>query len=199
VLGRVHDVFGSDSSDFPTSRSASFQPDLVHVFQKQFRQLSDTSTANARSFENVDDGGGSRCMIANVALYNRYARLIVHSFGLQRALDSRKADLPSAFAEVSHFTSTCALLKCSIKYQQSVSSKTLNRNSNQLASPADVQISSSPSLPLEQSHSSNAYNRNTPISNLIDNLSFHWRRKRPVSYQDQQLRLIIYRRCSIPA
>ena len=120
VLGRVHDVLGSDSSDFPTSRPASSQPDLVHVFQKQFRQLSETSIVNARSFENVDDGGGSRCMIANVALYNRYARLIVHSFGLQRALDSRKADLPSAFAEVSHFTSTCALLKCSIKYQQSV-------------------------------------------------------------------------------
>lgn len=40
-------------------------------------------------------------MTANVVLYNRYARLIVHSFGLQRASDSRKADLPSAFAEVS--------------------------------------------------------------------------------------------------
>lgn len=40
-------------------------------------------------------------MLANVSLYNRYARLIVHSFGLQRASDTRKADLPSAFAEVS--------------------------------------------------------------------------------------------------
>jgi hypothetical protein len=39
-------------------------------------------------------------MMANVALYNRYARLIVHSFGLQRASDSRKTDLPSAFVEV---------------------------------------------------------------------------------------------------
>lgn len=40
-------------------------------------------------------------MIAHVMLYNRYARLIVYSFGLQRATDYRKADLPSAFAEVS--------------------------------------------------------------------------------------------------
>ena len=103
MLGRVHDVFGSDSSDYPASRSVSSQfPDLVHVFQKQFHQLSESSMANARSFEDIDDGIGSRCMIANVVLYNRYARLIVHSFGLQRASDSSRTDLPSTFAEVSH-------------------------------------------------------------------------------------------------
>jgi hypothetical protein len=102
VLGRVHDVFGSDSSDFPTARSVSSQfPDLVHIFQKQFHQLCDSSLAIARKFDSVDNGRGSRFMTANVGLYNRYARLIVHSFGLQRASDSRRTDLPSAFAEVS--------------------------------------------------------------------------------------------------
>ena len=94
-------MFGYDSPDLSTTRSASSRLDLVHVFQKQFRQLSETSVANALVFHTVNDGSGSRCMIANVALYNRYARLIIHSFGLQRALESRKADTPSAFAEVS--------------------------------------------------------------------------------------------------
>lgn len=104
MLGKVHDVFGSDSSDLPAARSVSSQfPDLVHVFQKQFHQLCEQSIANARSFDIADiNGKGARFMLANVALYNRYARLIIHSFALQRASDSRRTDLPSAFAEVSY-------------------------------------------------------------------------------------------------
>jgi hypothetical protein len=87
-----------------TTRSVSSQfPDLVHVFQKQFHQLCESSLATARTFHEVDSGRGSRYMFANVALYNRYARLIVDSFGLQRASDSKKVDLPSAFAEVCIF------------------------------------------------------------------------------------------------
>lgn len=103
MLGKVHDVFGSDSSDFPAARSVSSQfPDLVHVFQKQFHQLREQSIANAKVFDLTDPNSKvNRFMIANASLYNRYARLVVHSFGLQRASDSKKTDLPSSFAEVS--------------------------------------------------------------------------------------------------
>jgi len=87
----------------------------------------------------------------------------------------------------------------SIKYQQSASSKNSNRISNQPALLAVAQTSSSPFSPSEQSHYSNAYSRNTLNSSLIDNLLLPWRGKRPISCQDQQLRLIIYLRCSLLA
>ena len=90
-------------------------------------------------------------------------------------------------------------LIASIKYQQSVSSKISRRILTQPALLAVAQISSSPSSPSEQSHSSNAYSHNTLNSSLIDNLLLPWRRKRPISCQDQQLRLIIYLRCSLLA
>jgi hypothetical protein len=131
VLGIVHDVFGSDSSDFPTARSVSSQfPDLVHVFQKQFHQLCDSSLASARAFEHIDGGRASKFMIANVHLYSRYARLIVHSFALQRASESRKADLPAAFAEVcSPVSRYPIMLTISIKFRLSVSLRNLNPTS----------------------------------------------------------------------
>ena len=40
-------------------------------------------------------------MIGNIRLYHNYARLVVRSFGLQKATDDKGADLPAAFLEVS--------------------------------------------------------------------------------------------------
>lgn len=42
-----------------------------------------------------------RFMIGNIRLYHNYARLVVRSFGLQKAVDENGVDLPAAFVEVS--------------------------------------------------------------------------------------------------
>jgi hypothetical protein len=73
--------------------------DLVHVFEKQFRQWREKSEVAARSCGAKD--GDISFMIGNIRLYHDYARLVVRSFGLQKAKDDNGADLPAAFLEVS--------------------------------------------------------------------------------------------------
>jgi hypothetical protein len=73
--------------------------DLVHVFEKQFRQWRERSELAARKC-GADDAD-IRFMIGNIRLYHNYARLVVRSFGLQKATDDKGADLPAAFLEVS--------------------------------------------------------------------------------------------------
>jgi len=73
--------------------------DLVHVFEKQFRQWRERSELAARKC-GADDAD-VRFMIGNIRLYHNYARLVVRSFGLQKATDDKGADLPAAFLEVS--------------------------------------------------------------------------------------------------
>ena len=85
------DVFRSEVAD-STINQNSF-PDLVHVFQQQFRQWRETSEASA-----------SECgefMIGNIRLYYHYAKLVVLSFGLQRAIEYIPTDIPTALREVS--------------------------------------------------------------------------------------------------
>jgi hypothetical protein len=73
--------------------------DLVHVFEKQFRQWRGKSELAARNCgaDDVD----VRFMIGNIRLYHNDARLVVRSFGLQKATDDKGPDLPAAFIEVS--------------------------------------------------------------------------------------------------
>ena len=49
-----------------------------------------------------------RFMIGNIRLYHNYARLVVRSFGLQKATDDGGPDLPAAFLEVSFSLDTLA-------------------------------------------------------------------------------------------
>lgn len=102
ILSRVHDVFSCESAEYPTTRSISSQStDMVYVFVNQFRQWAEKSTTAVKALGSHDEGMlGVSQMVANVGLFERYARLVTHSFGLQRANDHRKTDLPSAFAEV---------------------------------------------------------------------------------------------------
>ena len=72
--------------------------DLVHVFEKQFRQWREKSEVAARGCGAEDSD--VKFMIGNVRLYHNYARLVVRSFGLQKATDDNGADLPAAFLEV---------------------------------------------------------------------------------------------------
>lgn len=104
ILSRAMDVFRSEAADHITVASGGVGnqnpfPDLVHVFDKQFRQWRDKSEAAARECQSEERTIGY--MIGNVRLYDQYARLIVHSFGLQRAMEILPIDLPAAFAEVS--------------------------------------------------------------------------------------------------
>ena len=100
VMARVHDVFGSDSADFPVSRAVSSQlPDMAFVFESQFRQWSEKSIGVAR----ISDNGDTRAsdfVIARIRLYEHYARLVTHSFALQKAIETQ-TDLPAVFAKVS--------------------------------------------------------------------------------------------------
>jgi hypothetical protein len=73
--------------------------DLVLVFEKQFRHWRDRSELAARNCGAED--GDVRFMIGNIRLYHNYARLVVRSFGLQKATDDNGTDLPAAFLEVS--------------------------------------------------------------------------------------------------
>lgn len=72
--------------------------DLVHVFEKQFRQWRERSEFAARGCGAKE--GDIRFMIGNIRLYHNYARLVVRSFGLQKAVDENGLDLPAAFVEV---------------------------------------------------------------------------------------------------
>ncbi len=98
------DVFRSETAEYSNVASGSVGnqnsfPDLVHVFDKQFRQWRDKSENAARECRSDERATGF--MIGNMRLYDQYARLVVHSFGLQRAMDVLPMDLPAAFAEVS--------------------------------------------------------------------------------------------------
>ena len=100
IMSRAHDVFGLESTDLPTPRSINPQlPGLVTIFEKQLdtfsaRTLSSLSTALRQS------STSATLLVANVALYHSYARLVFHSFELQRALESKASDLQSAFSKV---------------------------------------------------------------------------------------------------
>lgn len=70
----------------------------MHVFTKQFQQWRHRSEAAAHRLGAEDKA--ARFMIGNIRLYEGYARLVLQSFALQRAMDSA-LDLPAAFAEAS--------------------------------------------------------------------------------------------------
>lgn len=98
------DLFRSETAEYTRLASGSVDnhnayPDLVHVFDKQFRRWREKSESAARDCHSDDRAVGF--MIGNIRLYAQYARLVVHSFGLQRATEVLPMDLPAAFAEVS--------------------------------------------------------------------------------------------------
>lgn len=104
ILSRAMDVFRSEAADYTTVAIGSIGnqnpfPDLVHVFDKQFRQWKERSEALTREGRSEDRAIGF--VTGNVRLYDQYARLVVHSFGLQRAMEVSQIELPAAFAEVS--------------------------------------------------------------------------------------------------
>ena len=98
------DVFRSDAAEHVSEDSDLISnqhpfPSLVRIFEKQFRQWREESESRAREYG--PDEKSVQFLIGNVRLYDHYARLVVHSFGLQRALDQLPIDLPATFAEVS--------------------------------------------------------------------------------------------------
>ena len=102
-------MFRSETAEYSTLSSGSVgnqnsYPDLVHVFTKQFRQWREKSESAACACRSDERAVGF--MIGNIRLYDQYARLVVHSFGLQRAIEVHPMDLPASFAEVSEFGET---------------------------------------------------------------------------------------------
>ena len=98
------DAFRFTTSD-QTSQAANTQedyPDLVHVSEKQFRLwcLKSEKAANEIG-PSESNARTNQIMVGNIRLYTRYACLIVHSFGLQRAVEARPLDMPASFAVVS--------------------------------------------------------------------------------------------------
>lgn len=75
-------------------------------------------------------------MIGNIRLYHNYARLVVRSFGLQKAIDENGVDLPAAFIEV-RADSCSALLKDDglITQYQSASTALIHTFENDLEGP----------------------------------------------------------------
>ena len=103
------EVFRSESADYPTVANGrvgnpNFFPDMVHIFERQFRQWREKSESLASDCQS--DDRAMKFMIGNIRLYDQYARLVVHSFGLQRAMEILPTQLPAAFAEVSTFMRT---------------------------------------------------------------------------------------------
>lgn len=106
ILSRALDTFRSEIAlhSYPESAASlanhtSFS-DLVLVFEKQFRHWRDRSELAAKNCGAEE--GDVRFMIGNIRLYHNYARLVVRSFGLQKATDDNGTDLPAAFLEASH-------------------------------------------------------------------------------------------------
>jgi hypothetical protein len=103
ILTRAIETFHSELKDHSPQESdlISHQhsfPNLVRVFEKQFRAWREASEERATTF-----GAEIRCVrlvIGNIRLYDHYARLVVHSFGLQRAVEALPLDLPATFAQV---------------------------------------------------------------------------------------------------
>jgi len=104
ILARALDTFRSEITlhsykEFGATlaNQTSFS-DLVHVFEKQFGQWREKSESAARACGAEE--GEINFMIGNIRLYHSYARLVVRSFGLQKAAEDNGVDLPAAFLEV---------------------------------------------------------------------------------------------------
>ena len=74
-------------------------PDFAFLFEDQFRQLTEKCINNAETHSGADPRA-VEVVVANMGVYDHYARLVIHTFALHRAMDS-KTDLPAAFAKVS--------------------------------------------------------------------------------------------------
>jgi hypothetical protein len=92
-------VFASESAEYAVTRPLSNQfPDMTYVFDTQFRQLAERAKMNVRPYE-ATDSRMAKYIDSSVKLYDQYARLVVHSFALQRAGEGRQGDLPSTFSQ----------------------------------------------------------------------------------------------------
>lgn len=114
ILSRAIDTFRSEAylsrPSSPTHYSASTSttafPDLVHVFSKQLAEWRSATQLSVRSCRIDDDS--ERFLVGNLKMYEGYARLVVHSFGLERAIrEPHSPSLPASFAEVSHSNEVC--------------------------------------------------------------------------------------------
>ena len=102
ILVRAIDLFRSETAAQALEGSAVLTnqnslPSIVRVFDKQFRQWRESSELKAQEY-----GAGERgikFMVGSIRLYDHYARLVVHSHGLQRAVDNNPLDLPASFAQ----------------------------------------------------------------------------------------------------
>lgn len=101
LLSRAMESFRAETTT--DSRASAFPgPDLVQVFRKQFRQWRECAEAAAkRCARTRNDNDDMAIMLGMLRLYDNYARLVVQSFGLERALERQSITLSAEFAEVS--------------------------------------------------------------------------------------------------
>lgn len=131
ILTRATDVFRNEAADYTSGLARRFGsqtsalPDLVHVFAAQMRQWRERSFLSLEQL--VDASALARVVRASISIYENYARLIIHSFGLQRSTEDPGPDLPATLIEVRH--SVLNKADCSIKHPPFASSTTLNISS----------------------------------------------------------------------
>lgn len=107
ILTRAMDLFRNESADYISGLARNFAsqttalPDIGLVFSRQYRQWREVNSAAVLSSFPSSQRRLSDIVIANLGLYELYARLVIHSFGLQRAKEHAISDLPASLVEVS--------------------------------------------------------------------------------------------------
>lgn len=155
ILTRATDVFRNEAADYTSGLAMRFGsqtsalPDLAHVFAAQMRQWRERSVLSLHA---LDNGSAlTRIVRANISIYENYARLIIHSFGLQRSTEKPGPDLPAALIEVRPLSRKSA--EGSTKRPLYASFTTSSTSSRQRTVSGLVQISCSPSSPTRRSRS----------------------------------------------
>jgi hypothetical protein len=148
ILTRTMDLFRNESADYISGLASNFAsqttalPDIGLVFSRQFRQWRESNSTAILSTASLAHRRLSDIVIANLGLYELYARLVTHSFGLQRAKDRAVSDLPASLIEVS--PSSGLRLTRSTALPQSGLSTPLTPRSTVEGLPAVAQMSSLP-------------------------------------------------------
>lgn len=98
------DACRNEAADFASGRAGLFAaqtsalPDIIHTFARQFRAWREKRVSAIQA--SVDTQVLGKVMIANAFLYEDYARLIIHSLGMQRAKEIQATELPAGYVEV---------------------------------------------------------------------------------------------------
>jgi hypothetical protein len=108
ILTRGMDVSSNEAADYASALPGSFGrqttalPDIIHAFSQQFRQWRETHTTLASSVHAQNRRLSS--FTASLSLHDAYARMILHSFGFQRANDGAPIDHTAVVLEVGQGT-----------------------------------------------------------------------------------------------